>query len=72
MDKLHRWDYNVSRCEFRCVDPGLGAVDSGQYCWPGCGAVVTDLQFYNSPWRDHYGQPGQYVTLTASSKTVQK
>ncbi len=34
--------------EFRCVDVDFGGVDSGQWCWPGCGAVVTQQELYAS------------------------
>ena len=55
MNKLHRWEYDKSLRQHYCADPELGAVDSGQRCCPGCGAVITDKTLRESklPVDDH-------------------
>ena len=44
--RLHRWEYQHDRRVYECIDAGIGGVDSGQWCWPGCRATISsrDLQ----------------------------
>lgn len=46
--RLHRWEYDFTMRHYFCADPPVGAVDSGQWCFPGCGVIVTDLELRNS------------------------
>ena len=38
--KLHRFEYQPTMRWYECVDADLGSVDSGERCWPGCGAII--------------------------------
>ena len=46
--RLHRWGYDTVMQLHCCVDADIGGVDSGQWCWPGCGTTVTDLELHCS------------------------
>lgn len=46
--RLHRWEYIADLRLHKCVDADIGGVDSGQWCWPGCGAIVTMRELYSS------------------------
>jgi len=41
---LHGWEYDFALKQYCCMDPAIFPMDSGQWCFPGCGIVVTELE----------------------------
>ena len=42
--RLHRWVYAYHKRVHYCADPPLGEVDTGEWCWPGCGIEISDYE----------------------------
>ena len=62
--KLHRWDLDIVHDVYKCVNPDLGAVDSGQRCWRGCDVEVTHKELFESGLMPNEKELGLGATLS--------